>query len=92
MASSLMSGPFWSATLQRMVRSAAAAILGSYLVADGVFDVANVDSLAKAASIGGGAAVFTLLFCIAGDAFTGGAGPAFGTVEITSPPAPPIDN
>lgn len=78
---------FWTATIQRAARSFAASLV-ALLTAGGTGILATdwVNSLSTA----GMAAVVTLLLCVTGETFTNGAGPAFGTVEITSPPAPPI--
>jgi hypothetical protein len=86
---SLLSKAFWLATLQRCVRVFAAALL-AMITSSKIADVIHVDwqgILATAAM----APVVTLLLCVVGDTVTGGAGPAFGTVEVTSPPATPAD-
>jgi hypothetical protein len=64
--------------------------LASLLVADGtgILDTAWADRL----SVAGMAGVVTLLLCVAGGTITSGAGPAWGTAEVTSPPAPPVEN
>lgn len=82
---SLLSKAFWLATIQRCLRVFAAAVFA--LVSADVTNVLEAnwgDILATAAM----APVLTLLFCIAGDTITGGTGPAFGTSEVLSPPAP----
>lgn len=83
----MFSKAFWKATAQRVVRSFAAS-LGALLTADGtgILDASWSEQLSAA----GMAAVITLLLCLAGEQLTDGAGPAFGTTEITSPPAPPL--
>ena len=73
---------FWAATLQRVVRSFAAS-LSALLVADGT-GILN-SHWGPQLSSAGMAALVTLLLCLAGEAATDGAGPAFGTVETTSP-------
>lgn len=80
--------PWWAATIQRVVRSFAASLFG-ILTANGT-GILDTDWIG-ALSVAGMAAVVTFLLCIIGSQ-VGGAGPAFGHVEITSPPAPPIDN
>lgn len=78
---------FCLATAQRVARSFAASLV-ALLVADhtGILSAAWTRDLSTA----GMAAVVTLLLCVAGGA-TNGAGPSFGTTEVTSPPAPPVD-
>lgn len=85
----MFTADFWRATAQRVIRSFAAA-LSALLVADGtgIIDTAWGDRFSTA----GMASVVTLLLCVAGDALTDGAGPAFGTVEQVSPPAPVVQD
>ncbi len=85
---SLITRAFWEATLQRVVRVFAAALFG--LISADVTNVLEADWVAifTTAAI---TPILTLLFCIAGDTLTGGAGPAFGTSEVLSPPARPIE-
>jgi hypothetical protein len=81
MASSLFTRSFWEATLQRVLRVFAAALFAT-VSADG-FNILHTDwkqNLATAAL----APILTLLFCVAGDAYTNGAGPAFGGIETTN--------
>jgi len=79
---------FWKATAQRVVRSFAAS-MSSLLVADGT-GILDTD-WANQFSVAGMAAVVTLFLCLAAETFTDGAGPAFGSIEVTSPPAAPVD-
>ena len=74
---------FVLATAQRIVRSMAAALLG-YLAAAGVTTLSF--DWPEGLSTAGFAGLVTLLLCLAGQA-TSGNGPAFGGVELTSPPA-----
>lgn len=86
----MFTAAFWRATVQRMIRAAAAAVAGAYFGGDLMFDVLNINGWRDVLTLAGSTAVGTLLLCLAGDALTSGDGPAFGTIEITSPPAPPI--
>jgi hypothetical protein len=85
----LFTAAFWRATIQRVLRSFAAS-LGGLLTADGtgILNARWTDQLSAA----GMAALITLLLCVAGGTVTKGAGPAWGAAEVTSPPAPPVDN
>lgn len=83
----MFTAAFWKATIQRVIRSFAASLVA--LLTAGGTGLLNTD-WDNSLSTAGMAAVVTLLLCVAGETFTNGAGPAFGTVEITSPPAPPI--
>jgi hypothetical protein len=87
---SLFTTAFWTATIQRVIRSFAAS-LGAVLTAagTGILHASWLDSLSTA----GMAAVLTLLLCVAGGTLTPGGGPAFGTAEVTpATPAPVARN
>lgn len=83
-------GAFWKATLQRMIRSAAAACLAIWVGGDVVFSVMDLNSWKDFATVAITAAVAELLFALGGGK-SDGAGPSWGTAEITSPPAPPLE-
>lgn len=70
---------FWKATFERMIRSAAAAVLGTWTLADGVLDMVSFNP-EKALAIAGGAAAYSLLFALSGNVVTGN-GPAFNKDE-----------
>lgn len=78
-------GKFWKAATERAVRAGASAVIGSALVADGLFDVLNVNSLEDAGALFLGGALVSLLLSLAGGALpgTGGAGPSLlGTERL----------
>ncbi len=66
---------FWKATLERMVRGAAAALIAVFFVGDIVFDALSASTWQQAGAIALGGAFSSLLFSLVGNAATGN-GPA----------------
>lgn len=75
----MWSKSFWKATTERSVRAAAAGVLGSWVVADGIVNAFNVNWV-DAGGIAVGSAVFSLLFSLVGNGATG-SGPSFTNAE-----------
>lgn len=82
---------FWKAALERMVRGGAAALGGSLVAGDWLFDLWNLNSLQDGVTVFVGGALTSLLLALAGNAVSG-TGPSFNNVEVVepSPPQPPI--
>lgn len=76
---------FWKAATERAARAAAAGVLGSWVVADGIVNAFNVN-WADAGGIALGSAAFSLLFSVAGNTATG-TGPSFNNSETLDPVA-----
>lgn len=81
---SAFNGAFWSATIERVIRATAAAMVGTWLIGDQITD--NIQATwEKAFTVGYSTAVVTLLLCLAGNAVTK-SGPSFNNTETTDPP------
>lgn len=80
---------FWKATFERVVRAAAAAMAGTYVIGDQITD--NIQfNWEKALTVGYSTAAVTLLLCLAGNALTK-TGPSFNNTETVDPaPAQPV--
>lgn len=85
----MWSKEFWLAALERMVRGAAAAVGGAYIVGDKVFEALNVSTWADIGSLAIGGAFVSLVMSLAGNKFGSGAGPSFLGSEKVDPAGPP---
>lgn len=83
----MWSAAFWKATVERVIRSAAAAMAGVWLVGDQITDEVQT-AWHLTLTVGWTTALVTLLLCLAGQAATGN-GPALFAPEETTPPAAP---
>jgi hypothetical protein len=83
----MFTGAWFKATLERVIRATASAMVGTWLIGDQITD--NIQATwEKAWTVGYSTAIVTFLLCVAGQAVTG-SGPSFNQTETVTAPPPP---